>query len=214
MPFLLLFTSIWPAFPRFHCTPNKSVHPQTLTECSPLDFRRSSRSFSIATGSEGGVPALRSVGGGGWCFVCAAGRNWKVKWKYRLWKEPEYRKHWSCLSAQRLVLFCVSDERVSYTADLPGRNVTEILAENWSVKKKRKKEKEDFFFLGRGEGGPAPPTQEKRSLQKWKWTEPSYRPAVLFRSPCRSHIGGVPLSLRLWPFNSAEGQLWFVPPTP
>ena len=156
MPFLLLFTSIWPAFPRFHCTPNKSVHPQALTECSPLDFRRSSRSFSIATGSEGGVPALRSVGGGGWCFVCAAGRNWKVKWKYRLWKEPEYRKHWSCLYAQRLVLFCVSDERVSYTADLPGRNVTEILAENWSVKKKRKKEKEDFFFLGGGGGGRGP----------------------------------------------------------
>ena len=176
MPFLLLFTSIWPAFPRFHCTPNKSVHPQALTECSPLDFRRSSRSFSIATGSEGGVPALRSVGGGWWCFVCAAGRNWKVKWKYRLWKEPEYRKHWSCLSAQRLVLFCVSDERVSYTADLPGRNVTEILAENWSLKKKRKKErkkKKTSFFLGGGRGGgprSSHPRKKKSSEVKVNWT--------------------------------------------
>ena len=40
------FTSIWPSFPRFYCTPTKraysALHPQALTECSPLDFRRSS----------------------------------------------------------------------------------------------------------------------------------------------------------------------------
>ena len=40
------FTSIWPSFPRFHCNPNKAcllcANPQALTECSPLDFRRSS----------------------------------------------------------------------------------------------------------------------------------------------------------------------------
>ena len=40
------FTSIWPSFPRFTVPPTKraysALHPQTLTECSPLDFRRSS----------------------------------------------------------------------------------------------------------------------------------------------------------------------------
>ena len=40
------FTSIWPSFPRFYCTPTKraysALHPQALTECSPLDFRSSS----------------------------------------------------------------------------------------------------------------------------------------------------------------------------
>ena len=40
------FTSIWPSFPRFYCIPTKraysALHPQELTECSPLDFRRSS----------------------------------------------------------------------------------------------------------------------------------------------------------------------------
>ena len=41
------FTSICPSFPRFHCTPQQkraysALHPQTLNECSPLDFRRSS----------------------------------------------------------------------------------------------------------------------------------------------------------------------------
>jgi len=40
------FTSIWPSFLRFYCTPTKraysALHPQALTECSPLDFRSSS----------------------------------------------------------------------------------------------------------------------------------------------------------------------------
>ena len=41
------FTSILPSFPRrFQCTPQQkraysALHPQALTECSPLDFRRS-----------------------------------------------------------------------------------------------------------------------------------------------------------------------------
>ena len=40
------FTSIWPSFPRFYCIPTKrdysALHLQALTECSPLDFRKSS----------------------------------------------------------------------------------------------------------------------------------------------------------------------------
>ena len=41
------FTRILPSFPRFQCTANKSgatfiPRPQALTECCPVDFRRSS----------------------------------------------------------------------------------------------------------------------------------------------------------------------------
>ena len=41
------FTCIWSSFLRFYCTPKKkhaysALHPQALTECSHLDFRRSS----------------------------------------------------------------------------------------------------------------------------------------------------------------------------
>ena len=39
--FFASFTSIWPSFPRFYCNANKA-YLLCLTECTPLDFRRSS----------------------------------------------------------------------------------------------------------------------------------------------------------------------------